>query len=106
MKSQRESSLLSNRAMDLSDLKKLVEKSALESLKEAFQQILAGTLETDAEWDYLFQKVYLHACLKGKTDIVIWMEEQVFPTLPPIQQMAIRQVFSYGHTLLRKHVKK
>lgn len=92
--------------MNLYDMKKMVEKSALESLKEAFQQIMAGTLDTDAEWDYLFQKVYLHACLKGQMGIATWMEEQVFPTLPPIQQMAIRQVFAYGHTLLNKYVKK
>jgi hypothetical protein len=92
--------------MNISDLKKLVEKSALDSLKEAFQQILTGILEPDAEWDYLFQKVYLHACLKGQVAIANWMEQQVFPTLPPIQQMAIRQVFAYGHVLLRKYAKK
>ncbi len=89
--------------MDLTELKKLVERSAKESLQEVLQEIMLGNVETDMGWDYLFQKVYLHACLKGKRDIANWMESEVFPTLPPIQQMAIRQAFAYGHVLLRKY---
>lgn len=92
--------------MSLSDLKKLVEKSAIASLQDAFQQILSGSLEADVEWDYLFQKVYLHACLKGEKRIASWMEDEVFPKLPVIQQVAIRQVFSYGRHLLCKFDKK
>lgn len=52
----------------------------------------------DIPW--LFQKVYLHACLKGRREIAEWLEKSVFPTLDPISQIAIRQSFSYGRHLL------
>lgn len=88
--------------MHLSDLKVLVERSALPSLRECFRQFLTGELETEEGWDFIFQKVYLHACLKGKRDVANWMETEVFGALPVIQQVAIRQVFAYGHVLLKK----
>lgn len=88
--------------MNLSDLKVLVERSALLSLQECFRQFQTGELEAEEGWDYIFQKVYLHACLKGKREIVTWMETEVFSQLPAIQQVAIRQVFAYGHVLLKK----
>ncbi len=88
--------------MNLSDLKLLVERSAIASLRECFRQFLTGEMEAEEGWDYIFQKVYLHACLKGKKEIANWMETEVFSQLPVIQQVAIRQVFAYGHILLKK----
>lgn len=92
--------------MNLLELKQLVEKSGKDALQEVFQEILEGCLELDVECDYLFQKIYLHACLKDKHEIALWLEKDVFPTLPAIQQTSIRQVFAYGHYLLSKHSKK
>ncbi len=88
--------------MELTDLKQMVERENLVGLQEYFQFALTGELESDAEWDFLFQKVYLHACLKKKKEIAEWLETAVFPQLPPIQAMAIRQVFPYGKYLLKK----
>jgi hypothetical protein len=88
--------------MDLKDLKQMVERENLVGLQEYFQCALNGELDSDTEWDYLFQKLYLHACLKKKVVIAEWLEKEVFPQLPPIQAMAIRQVFPYGKFLLRR----
>lgn len=52
-------------------------------------------------WEYIYQKLYLHACLKKKHEIVEWMKT-LFPTFDPIQQIGIRQMFSYGKYLLMK----
>ncbi len=87
--------------MELTDLKQMVERENLVGLQEYFQLALVGELDSEAEWDYLFQKVYLHACLKKKIVIAEWLEKEVFPQLPPIQAMAIRQVFPYGKYLLK-----
>ncbi len=88
--------------MELKDLKQMVERENLVGLQEYFQLVLVGELDSDAEWDYLFQKVYLHSCLKKKVEIAEWLEKEVFPQLPPIQAMAIRQVFPYGKYLLKR----
>lgn len=61
---------------------------------------LRNTYE-ELPWDYIFQKVYLHACLKKKTTIVDWLLE-MYKELNPIEQIAIRQVFPYGRHLLAK----
>lgn len=52
-------------------------------------------------WDYMFQKIYLHACLKKKNTIVDWLLE-LYKELNPIEQIALRQVFPYGRHLLSK----
>jgi hypothetical protein len=52
-------------------------------------------------WDYIFQKVYLHACLKKYQAAVDVLTEK-FTELDPITQIAIRQVFPYGRYLLKR----
>ena len=65
------------------------------------QTFLAGLVAEDLPWDHLYQKVYLHACLKKRRAFVEWMDG-LFETLEPIQKIALRQMFSYGHYLLNK----
>ena len=79
--------------------KHLVERGDLSALQAAFQEIADAD---DIDWPVLFQKVYLHACLKGRREIAEWLEKTVFPTLDPIQQIALRQVFAYGRHLLAR----
>ena len=55
----------------------------------------------DVAWDYVYQKVYLHACLKKRHDFVKWMNE-LFEALEPLQRIALRQMFAYGRYLLQK----
>jgi hypothetical protein len=55
----------------------------------------------DLPWDYIFQKVYLHACLKKKTAIVDWLMI-IYNELNAIEQIALRNVFPYGRYLLGK----
>ncbi len=83
----------------VTNFKHYVEQGSLEAC-QAYLQELKDTYE-DAPWDYIFQKVYLHACLKKQKPIVDWLM-LVFTQLPPIQQIAVRQVFSYGRTLLAR----
>jgi hypothetical protein len=74
-----------------------VEQGNLEVLKESLAE-----LEKEVDWPTLFHRIYLHACLKQKREIAEWLETSVFPTLCPIQQIALRHIFSYGHHLLSK----
>ena len=76
--------------------KSIVERGDLQGLQQAIAELDVGSV--DMAW--LFQKVYLHACLKGRREIAEWLEDTVFPTLDPIGQIAIRQGFAYGRHLL------
>ncbi len=83
----------------IGNFKRYIEAGSLDACQIYLQEIL-DTYE-DVPWDYIFQKVYLHACLKKQKEIVDWLL-LIFNDLPPIQQIAVRQVFSYGRTLLAK----
>jgi hypothetical protein len=81
----------------LKDCKALIENDNLEGLQEYYLE----NREENYPWEYIYQKVYLHACLKKKHRIVEWMKG-LFPSFDPIQQIALRQMFSYGKYLLAK----
>jgi hypothetical protein len=85
-------------SQDIKDLKELVERNDLVSL----QAYLAESMFEETDQGYMFHKLYLHACLKKKQDIATWLEKEYFPTLDPIQQIALRQIFPYGRHLLNK----
>ena len=81
----------------LSFCKTMIEKDNLEGLQEVFEE----NKGENYPWEYIYQKLYLHACLKKKQKIVDWMNG-LFPMFDPIQQIALRQMFSYGRYLLAK----
>lgn len=71
------------------------------------QGFLAGLVSDpdaalDIAWDHVYQKVYLHACLKQKRAFVDWIVT-LFEMLEPIEKIALRQTFAYGNYLLNKH---
>lgn len=52
-------------------------------------------------WEYIFEKIYLHAALKKQKAICEWLD-QLFLTMDPIQQIGLRQMFPYAKYLLGK----
>jgi hypothetical protein len=81
----------------LRDCKELIERDNLEALQELYDDMQ----DENYPWEYIYQKLYLHACLKKKQRIVEWMKP-LFHQFDPIQQIGIRQMFSYGNYLLAK----
>lgn len=81
----------------LKDCKTLIEKENLEGLQEFY----AENASENYPWEYIYQKLYLHACLKKKHKIVEWLN-CMFEQFDPIQKIALRQMFSYGRYLLAK----
>jgi hypothetical protein len=85
----------------ISNFKRYIENGSLDECQTYLRE-LTDEYESDSiPWDFIFQKVYLHACLKKQKAIVDWLM-LVFKELPPIQQIAVRQVFSYGRSLLAR----
>jgi hypothetical protein len=68
-----------------------------------FQELVQNYLESEdvIAWDYVFQKVYLHAALKKREDITKFMDT-LYPRLSAVDQIHIRQMFSYARHLLKK----
>ncbi len=81
----------------IKDCKVLIEKDNLEGLQEMYNEMSGENYP----WEYIYQKLYLHACLKKKRRIVEWMDS-LFQLMDPIQQIGLRQMFSYGKYLLAK----
>jgi len=81
----------------LKDCKRMIEKDNLEGLQEYYTEYN----DEPFPWDYIYQKLYLHACLKKKPRIVEWLDG-LYVMFDPIQQIALRQMFSYGRYLLAK----
>ena len=81
----------------LKDCKTLIEKDNLEGLQEFYMEYS----NENFPWEYVYQKLYLHACLKKKPRIVAWLDG-LFSSFDPIQQIALRQMFSYGRYLMAK----
>ena len=89
----------------LEDCKDFIETDQLEGL-QSYIQYWFETKDTSSEYrlpiEYLYQQIYLHACLKKKKYIAEWIKS-MFPIIfDDIQQIALRQMFSYGNYLLNK----
>jgi hypothetical protein len=79
----------------------------LEALQEYYRQLLCDeSNETDPDWPYIFHRVYLHACLKGRRDAADWLARSVYPSMDEIQRIALRQIFPYGRLLLSRAEKR
>ncbi len=84
------------------EMKILIERNDLESFKTLLIENFSNSENIDLS--YVFQKVYLHACLKFKNSPIIdYLENEVYNYLPEIERIAIRQVFPYGRYLRSKH---
>lgn len=84
----------------IGNFKHYIDLGSIESCQQYLQELF-DEYDSGIPWEYIFQKVYIHACLKKQKTIVNWLM-LVFTYLDPIQQIGVRQVFSYGRTLLTR----
>jgi len=83
-------------------LKGLVDKNDLDAIKTYYNTLPEKDEDTTSiPWDVVFQRVYLHACLRKRKMIADFLV-QVYESMDPIDQIALRQVFPYGRYLLNK----
>lgn len=79
--------------------KEFINKKDLEGFKSYLFEI-QETYES-LSWDYMFQKVYIHACLKKYQPVVDVLTEK-YEELDPIHKISLRQIFAYGNYLLKR----
>ncbi len=83
------------------EIKDVINKGNIDELKELWENYQNTDFNDIIAWDYVFQKVYLHACLKKKVDMVQWLE-LLFSQFNEIHKIALRHTLIYGKYLLRK----
>jgi len=89
-----------NKAL-VSACKSYVTEGNLAGLQAYYSEIQSMEYEYNPNWQYIYQQVYLHACLKKKRDIADWLTS-IFLNFDLVSQIALRQVFPYGRYLLAK----
>jgi len=91
----------------IAEAKQHINDGNLEGIQEQVCHLFnTSDVEREPDWPFIFQKVYLHACLKGQQEIANWLHTTIYPLMDPIQKIALRQIFSYGRHLLSKASKK
>lgn len=86
----------------ISEIKPYINNGNLEGVQEKWLEY-QNEIEFDRviAWDYIFQKIYLHAALKKQKHICEYLDT-LFTEFAPVQQIALRQMFAYGRYLLNK----
>lgn len=82
--------------------KKYIEENNLDYLQLYYAELISSKHFDDIDWPSIFRTLYLHACLRKKKEIAEWFQNTLFPSMDPIQQIALRQIFPYGRYLLCK----
>lgn len=83
------------------EIKEFINRDYFDGLKELWLEYQSTEFEKPIAWDYIFQKVYIHACLKKQINIIIWLDS-LFKQFDEIQQIGIRHTLTYGKYLLNK----
>jgi len=83
--------------------KKYIEENNIDYLQLYYKEVVSSSHFQDLDWPVIFHRLYLHACLRKKPEIANWFETVLYPTMDPIQQIALRQIFPYGKYLLSKN---
>ena len=84
------------------ELKFYINNKDIIGLKTQWKEFVEETdFGRDIAWDFVFQKIYIHACLKKQREIVSWLLE-LFEEFNEFHKIALRPTFAYGRYLLNK----
>jgi hypothetical protein len=77
--------------------KEYINNKDIEGIKEYIDALTES--DESVEWDYIFQKVYIHACLKKNKPVAELLLTK-FAEMEPQHQIIARQVLAYGRYLM------
>lgn len=81
------------------EIKEIIGSGDLTMLQEIWQDYQETDFGRELAWEYIFQKLYIHAALKKKKHICEWLDT-LYVQLDPIQQIGIRHTMLYARYLL------
>lgn len=86
----------------VNDVKKIIERGSVEEMQEFWFSITTEyEFDQPIDFPWIMQKVFIHACLHGKKDIVEWLRT-IFDEMDEISKIAYKHTINYGDALLRK----
>ena len=83
----------------IKECKTYIEQGDLTGLQTYYGGLQDVDFGYNPNWQYIYQKVYLHACLKKQRAIADWLVS-LFEHFDVVTQIALRQLFPYGRYLL------
>lgn len=78
-----------------------INEGDLSGLQLCYIDVQGLDLGYSLNWEYIYHRIYLHACLKKKRHIVNWLTS-IFTSFDVVSQIGLRQIFPYGRYLLAK----
>ena len=84
----------------ISQIKPFINIGNLDGLKDEWIEYQETDFGRNIAWDFVFQKIYLHAALKKQKHICEWLDT-LYIEFDPIIKIALRQMFSYANYLLK-----
>lgn len=82
--------------------KQFINEGNTYAIQDYYRELLMSEFDRTPDWPFIFHRVYLHAWLRGREPISLWMQTILYPTMDPIQRIALRPIVPYGHALLAK----
>ena len=82
----------------LAECKFYVDKDKLDCLKQLLNELLneQDQLEYRVNYEWLWQKIYLHACSKKKVEICTWLETVYSEYFDEVTKIALRPTMVYA----------
>jgi hypothetical protein len=75
------------------EIKQYINDGDLASIKKNWENYEMSTVSV--AWDFVFQKIYIHACIRNQKHIIDWLDI-LFMQFDPITKIALRQMFAYS----------
>lgn len=87
----------------IKEFKKYIDENQMEVIIDKYNEYKNGTeFEFKIQWDYIFSKIYIHSCLKKKSNISEWLKNNVYNEFDEYTKIAIKHTLNYGNYLLNK----
>jgi len=85
----------------VTECKTFIEQGDLAGLQNYYSELQNTEFYLIPNWQFIYHRIYLHACLKKQKVIADWLTG-LFVTFDPVTQIALRQLFPYGRYLLAR----
>ncbi len=84
----------------ISTFKHYIKNDMLDRFEDYFYEITSEEYHNKISYPFIFQKVYLYACIKKKNDVIVWLFN-VYKTFAIVDRIALRPTIIYGKYLFK-----
>ena len=78
-----------------------IENKQYDSLQNLYTDLMRITSkEYRPNFEYIFQKIYLYACIKGDKEVIEWMKK-IYDTFGDVEKIALKPTLIYGKYIFK-----